>query len=249
MQRSITKYNDATVLDSREVARMVEKNHKELLRDIRGYIENMESDNERKIAPVDFFIESTYVDSKRETRPCFLVTRKGCEFIANKLTGQKGTIFTAAYINRFHELEYNVNNNTLASSNDKARRLEIQAKNARIRASQTFLRIAENPALPKEYRNVMLVFASNELSGQDLLPLPIAERKTYSATDVGKVVGLSANKVGRLTEEHSLKTAEYGQWYHDKSRSSNKQVNSFRYYDTIIPKLEEIIGRKVGVIA
>lgn len=38
--------------------------------------------------------------------PCFLVTKKGCEFIAHKLTGRKGTEFTARYINRFHEMEY-----------------------------------------------------------------------------------------------------------------------------------------------
>jgi hypothetical protein len=37
--------------------------------------------------------------------PCYLVTKKGCEFIAHKLTGQKGTEFTAWYINRFHEME------------------------------------------------------------------------------------------------------------------------------------------------
>ena len=37
--------------------------------------------------------------------PCYLVTKKGCEFIAHKLTGQKGTEFTAKYINRFHEME------------------------------------------------------------------------------------------------------------------------------------------------
>lgn len=35
----------------------------------------------------------------------FNVTRKKCEFIANKLTGQKGTEFTARYVNKFHELE------------------------------------------------------------------------------------------------------------------------------------------------
>ena len=53
----------------------------------------------------DFFTESTYVDSNNQSRPCYLVTKKGCEFIAHKLTGQKGTEFTARYINRFHEME------------------------------------------------------------------------------------------------------------------------------------------------
>lgn len=37
--------------------------------------------------------------------PCYRITKKGCEFIAHKLTGTKGTIFTARYINRFHEMQ------------------------------------------------------------------------------------------------------------------------------------------------
>ncbi len=40
-----------------------------------------------------------------QIRPCYRITKKGCEFIAHKLTGTKGTIFTARYINRFHEME------------------------------------------------------------------------------------------------------------------------------------------------
>lgn len=89
-------------LTSMEVAQMVDKQHKELLRDIRKYCEQL---NESKIALVEFFKKSTYVDGKGESRPCYTVTKKGCEFIAHKLTGQKGTEFTARYINRFHEME------------------------------------------------------------------------------------------------------------------------------------------------
>lgn len=97
-------------LDSREVAKMIGKEHKAVMRDIRRYIKQI---NECNIAPVteysiesnDFFEESTYCDAKGEVRPCYKITRKGCEFIANKLTGTKGTEFTARYINRFHEME------------------------------------------------------------------------------------------------------------------------------------------------
>lgn len=89
-------------LDSTEIADMIEKEHSKLLRDIRRYVEQF---NEAKIGFVDFFKESTYVDAKGETRPCYRITKKGCEFIAHKLTGTKGTIFTARYINRFHEME------------------------------------------------------------------------------------------------------------------------------------------------
>lgn len=94
-------------LESREVAEMVDKEHRQILKDIRRYIEQF---NEGKISPVDFFKESTYVDAKGETRPCYRITKKGCEFIAHKLTGQKGTEFTAKYINKFHEMENIVQN-------------------------------------------------------------------------------------------------------------------------------------------
>lgn len=101
-------------ITSMEVAEMVGKEHKELLRDIRKYCEQMEeankNSNERKIALVDFFTESTYTDKKGEMRPCYKVTKKGCEFIANKLTGVKGAEFTAKYINRFHDMEDSINN-------------------------------------------------------------------------------------------------------------------------------------------
>ncbi|MCM1543286.1 MAG: Rha family transcriptional regulator [Blautia sp.] len=89
-------------LDSREVAEMVEKAHSELLKDMRRYTSQF---NEGKIPFVEFFTESTYIDAKGQTRPCYRITKKGCEFIAHKLTGIKGTIFTARYINRFHEMQ------------------------------------------------------------------------------------------------------------------------------------------------
>lgn len=89
-------------ITSLEVAEMVGKDHSKLLRDIRNYIEQF---NQSKTGFVEFFTESNYKDGKGEMRPCYLVTKKGCEFIAHKLTGVKGTEFTAKYINRFHEME------------------------------------------------------------------------------------------------------------------------------------------------
>lgn len=100
---------------SLEVAEMVNKEHKCLMRDIRRYTKQL---NEGNLAPVDFWLETTYLDVKGEKRPCFNVTRKGCEFIANKLTGQKGTEFTARYVNRFHELEEgNITNSLITALN------------------------------------------------------------------------------------------------------------------------------------
>lgn len=94
-------------LDSREVAEMVEKEHRFLLRDIRRYVTQF---NQCNLAPVKFFQESTYKDHKGETRPCYQITKKGCEFISHKLTGIRGTEFTYKYINRFHEMQQIISN-------------------------------------------------------------------------------------------------------------------------------------------
>lgn len=89
-------------ISSTEVAEMVDKRHTDLMRDIRRYCEQL---GESKIALTDFFTESTYRTTQNKEMPCYNVTKKGCEFIAHKLTGIKGTEFTAKYINRFHDME------------------------------------------------------------------------------------------------------------------------------------------------
>ena len=89
-------------ITSVEVAEMVGKQHKNLMRDVRSYVKEL---GELKIEPTDFFIENTYKTEQNKTLPRYDVTKKGCEFIAHKLTGVKGTEFTAKYINRFHEME------------------------------------------------------------------------------------------------------------------------------------------------
>lgn len=89
-------------IPSMEVAEMVEKEHKQLLKDIRRYSQQL---GEGKISLTDFWAESSYLSDQNKQLPCYEVTKKGCEFIAHKMTGAKGTIFTARYINRFHDME------------------------------------------------------------------------------------------------------------------------------------------------
>lgn len=105
--------NKTETVTSMEVSDMIGKEHAKLLRDIRRYIKQL---GEAKIGFTDFFQESCYTDTKSEIRPCFNITRKGCEFIAHKLTGTKGTVFTARYVNKFHELEENNISNSLINT-------------------------------------------------------------------------------------------------------------------------------------
>ena len=113
--------NSQETITSMEVAQMINKEHAKLLRDIHRYINQIEKINESKIGQAkigftDFFIESTYTTSQNKMQPCYDVTHKGCEFIANKLTGIKGTEFTARYVNRFHELEENNTVNSITTA-------------------------------------------------------------------------------------------------------------------------------------
>ena len=98
----IINHNGTHVVDSREVAEMIGKQHKDLLESIRSYEQFLLSGEFRS---VDFFISSTYQDSTGRTLPCYLLTRKGCDMVANKMTGEKGVLFTAAYVTKFEEME------------------------------------------------------------------------------------------------------------------------------------------------
>lgn len=96
------KLTDIKTINSIEVAEMVGKDHSKLLRDIRRYCQYL---IQAKIGSVDFFIKNDYRDSKGEIRPCYEITKKGCDLIANKLTGEKGIVFTAEYVKRFDAME------------------------------------------------------------------------------------------------------------------------------------------------
>ena len=117
------------VLDSREVAKIVGRNHKEVLRDIRNLLDYLASakplpvklmkdpvtDPDKKINPNDYFILDSYVDNKNEVRPRFLVTKMGCELYGTRMNGQKGIQFAIAYIQRFNDMEQELKTTAIAS--------------------------------------------------------------------------------------------------------------------------------------
>ena len=96
----ITK--EIATINSKEVAEMMDTRHDNLMRKIEGINKDF---NQHKIEVVDYWLESSYVDKKGEERKCYEVTKMGCEFLAHKSTGSKGNIFTAKYMQRFNEME------------------------------------------------------------------------------------------------------------------------------------------------
>lgn len=104
-QLQIISLDGQLVTDSRDVAEMTGVRHGHLLEKIDGYVDIISRSTEPKIRLSDFFIESSYQDTTGRTLKCYLLTRKGCDMVANKMTGEKGVLFTAAYVTRFEEME------------------------------------------------------------------------------------------------------------------------------------------------
>lgn len=117
---------------------------------------------------------------------------------------------------------------------------QTRAENIRVRKAQILERLANQ--YDGTYHQVLHAYATKELTGEFLLPLPRIEARTYTAEEIGNRVGISKQMVGILSNRHNLKTDQYGAWYNDKVKGSNKEVPCFRYYDTVIPALQKILA-------
>lgn len=100
---TVVNQNGTLLVNSVDVAEMVGKRHDHLMRDIRGYAAVL--DVTPNLGTHDFFIESTYFTVQGKEAACFLLTKKGCDMVANKMTGTKGILFTAQYVDTFDRME------------------------------------------------------------------------------------------------------------------------------------------------
>ena len=90
-------------------------------------------------------------------------------------------------------------------------------------------------------REALLAGATEEVLEVKLPYRPKLERRTYTATEIGEKLGISANKVGRITNVHGLKVPEYGIFVLDKARQHDKNVENFRYYSNVIPVIQALL--------
>lgn len=211
----LMNWNGIDVIDSRVVAEAVGKEHKKLLRDIRVYIEHL---NEAKSGPVEnspsqnlnlgqltfesseFFIKSEYIDAKGETRHCYLITKKGCEMIANKMTGAKGTQFTAAYVTVFNDME------------KKQTEQEMLAlpRNYKEALQQLIVQVDKNEELQRQ--NTALVHRIDQLEEKLELPTPKQEQKLYTASEIAAEYGMEAGELNLLLYSLHILKKEKGRW-------------------------------------
>lgn len=82
-------------MTSKEIAEITGKRHSDVLRDIRNLVEQLEDDNERNFALVE------YTDGKGEKRPMYELSKKGCLCLASGYDAN----LRMKIINRWEELE------------------------------------------------------------------------------------------------------------------------------------------------
>jgi Rha family phage regulatory protein len=114
-----------------EIAEMMGVEHSKILRKlegdsrVKGILAIL---SEAKIGVADYFQESTYLDAQGKNRKCYKVTKMGCDFLANKFTGEKGVLFTAKYVKRFAEMQNVIQNNLLDGVSDELKAIIMQDK-------------------------------------------------------------------------------------------------------------------------
>ena len=216
---TVFEQNGQLLTDSREVARFIEKEHKNLLADIRTYTGYLTSGD---FSPLDYFVSSTYTDSKGEERPCFLCTKKGCDMIANKLQGKKGVHFTARYIEAFDKMkefiEKGVQYSKQISFKEQVECIGVVADILRVNDASKLMMLGE---LYKSYDLPAEFLPKYEFNGS---------RELKSATDLLKRydLGMSAKNFNVLMREQG--------YLEERTRKSTSSPNGTKKYNALTEK-------------
>ena len=219
--------DEILTLDSREVAGMMEMEHSEILKKLEGtkrpdgtvkQVGIIPTMAKGKIPVSDYFIPSTYKDASGKENKCYLFTKMGCEFIANKFTGEKGILFTAKYTKRFNQMEQ-----TLKQPIDS---YMIQDPIERAKAW-----------IKEQEQKQTLEFANrqkDQLIGElkpkaDYMDKILQNTGLVTITQIAKDYGMSGEKMNSLLHELGVQYKQSGQWllytkYQDKGYTHSETV-------------------------
>ncbi|HEE1058042.1 Bro-N domain-containing protein [Klebsiella pneumoniae] len=121
----------------------------------------------------------------------------------------------------------------------KAEQLKAQALEKNIASARELMSMF--PRLGESANQVIVATLVNPLLGHEVVPLPAIEEHYSTAGEVAAQLGCTANKIGRVANKHNLKTEQYGKFFLDKSRHSDKQVEAFRYNAEGVQALRHLI--------
>ena len=194
-----------------------------------------------KISPSEFRTAIGAMDL-RQQNDVTLVTESGYLMLVKSFTDDLAWSVQRQLVNVYFRAKEAIPQKPMTDY--QRRSLELREKNLSIKSANFLSRLA------KKYRGnafeqTLDAYATKEISGEVLVPLPDIEDKTYSAGEIGRELGISANAVGRIANENKLKTTKYGKWFVDRARGVNeKSVQSFRYYWSVVPVIQGILRER-----
>lgn len=192
MSNQLINVSPVETIDSREVAEMVDVTHASLLKKVRNYEEIL---TKSKLTSLDFFIPSEYKDTKGEIRNCYLLTKKGCEMVANKLTGEKGVIFTAKYVNRFEEMENHIKQQTPTLPNNYLEALERLVDEVKM-----------NEQLVLENRQLRFKLEGKEVK-------QVEDERLYTVDEIARAHHMTARELNKFLNVTGVQYTRKGRWY------------------------------------
>jgi prophage antirepressor-like protein len=119
------------------------------------------------------------------------------------------------------------------------KRLDIMEMNANYRLAKLILEGMNKfqDVMTPESKTVSMVKYVELTTKHDMTHmLPPAMEKWYSATEIGREHGVSAQKIGRVANENKLKAPEgqsneYGTWIRSQSKSGPREVMTWVYFE------------------
>ena len=113
--------------------------------------------------------------------------------------------------------------------------------NAATRKANLLFKIAMESG-SESSKQMMLARAAKELTGE--MVLPVMQEKYYSATEVGKKIGLNRTQVGTIANRIGIKAEQpgqnkYGRWANSKSPYSDKEIPQWLYTKAGMKEIEK----------
>lgn len=140
--------HDRAITTSLKVAKVFEKNHRDVLKDIRTLISDLEG--VRKNSQTPYFRETTYIHLQNgQEYPMFEMDFDAFTLLAMGFTGRKALQFKLAYINAFNAM------------NKRLTELEIQRQNEEWQAARKMTKI-EFRRLTDTIRDVLIPLMEKE---------------------------------------------------------------------------------------
>lgn len=172
----------------------------------------------------------------------YKLTASFAKKLAMSCQNERGEQAREYFIKVEEKLKQTISKKATSSNDEKAKllRAEAMSLNAKTRAFKTLLQSLDNKKLSPIAVQVFGLKGLEGIFGVDVGNYLPEVEKTYSAKEVGKMLGISANKVGRIANANGLKTPEYGRYVADKSKNSDKEVENFRYNENGVKVLQEL---------